>query len=137
MCSGCATSVAMSFHFFFFLVRQFENGFCKFQNYSNSCIINPNPIINLYNKSQPTSYLSTSTIKPNPRPFRLKGKTKKLETVEGGTLKGFAWEKREFEKYNVERWRVLREKTKSLKNITSYWHAAQNKESKIVKARII
>ena len=55
--------------FFFLFVLQFENGFCKFQNYSNSCIINSSPIINLYNKSQPTSYLFTSTIKPNPKPF--------------------------------------------------------------------
>ena len=32
--------------FFFLFVLQFENGFCKFQNYSNSCIINSSPIIN-------------------------------------------------------------------------------------------
>ena len=41
----------------------------------------------MYNKSKPTLYLFTSTIKPSPRPFQLKGKI-----WNHGTLKGCAWE---------------------------------------------
>ena len=52
----------------FFFTYNFKTIFTNFR------IINPNLIINMYNKSQPTLYLFTSTMmKPSPRPFQLKG----------------------------------------------------------------
>ena len=70
--SRCATSTTMSSQSFFFLNFYFTYNF--FKNFTNFRLINPSPIINLYNKSQSTLYLFTSTIKPSPRHFQLKGK---------------------------------------------------------------
>ena len=60
-----------------------------------------------YNKSQPISYLFTSTIKPNPKPFQFKGKEKKNRgRRKCGTLKGFAW-------YNVRKAERLKSRRKT------------------------
>ena len=71
------------FNFLILFVLQFENGFCKFQNYSNSCIINPSQLL-IY--LLPLSAQSQSL-------FSLKEKKK---NVEGGS---------------VEPWRVLHDIT--------------------------
>ena len=60
-----------------------------------------------YNKSQPTSYLFTSTIKSNPKPFQFKGKEKKNRgRRKCGILKGFAW-------YNVRKAERLKSRRKT------------------------
>ena len=79
--SRWATSAAMSSQSFFFLIFILPTIFTNFR------IKNLSPIINMYNKSQSTLYLFTSTMKPNPRPFQLKGKIWNRRT-----LKGCAWE---------------------------------------------
>ena len=75
------SSQSFFFFFNFYFTYNFKTIFTNFK------IINPIPIINIYNKSKPTLYLFTSTIKPSPRPFQLKGKIWNC-----GTLKGCAWE---------------------------------------------
>ena len=79
--SHWATSTAMSSQSFFFLIFILPTIFTNFR------IKNPSPIINMYNKSQSTLYLFTSTMKPSPRPFQLKGKIWNRRT-----LKVCAWE---------------------------------------------
>ena len=77
--SHWATSAAMSSQSFFSFNFYFTYNFYKFQNNKSQYY--------MYNKSQPTPYLFTSTIKPSPRPFQLKRKI-----WNRGTLKGCAWE---------------------------------------------
>ena len=84
--SRCATSMVMSFQSFFsnffYLSYNFKIVFTNFRI-----------IINLHNKSQPTSYLFTSTINPNPRPFQLKGKTRNSKpwNPEGFCMRSTTW----------------------------------------------
>ena len=96
--SHCDTSTAISSQsFFFFFNFYFTYNF--FKNFTNFRLINPSPIINLYNKSQSTLYLFTSTIKPSPRHFQLKGKIWNC-----GTLKGCAWEAQHEDNQRVQRY---------------------------------
>ena len=83
--SRWATTAAMSSQSFIFIFIFIWPIILK-QFFTNFRIINLIPIINMYNKSKPTFYLFTSTIKP-PRPVQHKGKI-----WNRGTLKGCVWE---------------------------------------------